>query len=217
MRGFLWKDIELLKQNRSVAGIVLIMTIFMICVKNESFIVIYLAMMGGFVAMSTISYDEADHGMGFLMTLPSDRKTYVKEKYILGYGLSFSLFFVGIVLSRVIGMLRGGTMERGEWLITCLFGILIIAVAMVVLIPVQLKFGSDNGRIVMASVFLGIFGTIYLIAKVLGTFGIDIDTVLDEVRNFEIGVSALGIFIFLLLASYISGKISVHIMKRKEF
>ena len=86
MRGFLQKDIELLKQNRSFLGLVIVMVIFFVCIRNDAFVIIYLGMMGGFHSISTISYDEADRGMGFLMTLPATRKTYAIEKYILGYG-----------------------------------------------------------------------------------------------------------------------------------
>ncbi len=48
MRGFLQKDIELLKQNRSFLGLVAVMAIFFVSVKNDAFIIIYLGMMGGF-------------------------------------------------------------------------------------------------------------------------------------------------------------------------
>ena len=45
MRGFLQKDIELLKQNRSFLGLVAVMVIFFVSVKNDAFIIIYLGMM----------------------------------------------------------------------------------------------------------------------------------------------------------------------------
>ena len=60
MRGFLQKDIELLKQNRSFLGLVIVMVIFFVCIRNDAFVIIYLGMMGGFLSISTISYDEAD-------------------------------------------------------------------------------------------------------------------------------------------------------------
>ena len=101
MRGFLQKDIELLKQNRSFLGLVIVMVIFFVCIRNDAFVIIYLGMMGGFLSISTISYDEADRGMGFLMTLPATRKTYAIEKYILGYGVSFLLLLTGFVVSAI--------------------------------------------------------------------------------------------------------------------
>lgn len=217
MRGFLQKDIELLKQSRSFIGIVAVMTIFMVCVKNESFIIIYLGMMGGFLAMSTISYDEADHGMGFLMTLPASRKTYAIEKYILGYGVSFVLLLAGVVVSSLADMFRGVVMEPGEWLLTLETGILIVALFMVVLVPVQLKFGADNGRIVMAAVFMSCFGLIYLMIKIAESFGVDAEQVLRNMLAFRTSVIMLATAIFLIAASCISCRISIHIMERKEY
>ena len=43
-------------------------------------------------------------------------------------------------------------------MLTCETGILIVALILILLIPVQLKIGEDNGRIVMAAVFGGSFG-----------------------------------------------------------
>ena len=217
MRGFLQKDIELLKQNRSFLGLVAVMVIFFVSVKNDAFIIIYLGMMGGFLSISTISYDEADRGMGFLMTLPAARKTYAIEKYILGYGVSFLLLLTGFVVSVTANHFRGVAVDQGEWMLTCETGILIVVLCMVLLIPVQLKFGADNGRIVMAAVVGGTFGLIYLIAKVIQSFGVDPDQMLLEVQNLGIGLISLIILVFLGLTSYISCRVNIHIMERKEF
>ena len=217
MRGFLQKDIELLKQNRSFLGLVIVMVIFFVCIRNDAFVIIYLGMMGGFLSISTISYDEADLGMGFLMTLPATRKTYAIEKYILGYGVSFLLLLTGFVVSAIANHFHGVAMEQGEWMLTCETGILIVALILILLIPVQLKFGVDNGRIVMAAVFGGSFGLAYLTAKVMQNFGVDLDQLLYEVQNLGIGMITLIIVVFLGLTSYISCRISIHIMERKEF
>lgn len=217
MRGFLQKDMELLKQSRSFIGIVIVMTIFMVCIKNESFIIIYLGMMGGFLTMSTISYDEADHGMGFLMTLPASRRVYAIEKYILGYGVSFTFLLAGVVISSLTDLLRGIAMEPGEWFLTVETGILIVALFMVVLVPVQLKFGADNGRIVMVAVFLSCFGLVYLMIKITESLGTDTEQLLQDVLNLGAPVITLVTAIFLIAVSCISCRISIHIMERKEF
>lgn len=41
-----------------------------------------MTMFGAMIAVGTLSYDETDNGLAFLMTLPVDRKTYVREKYL---------------------------------------------------------------------------------------------------------------------------------------
>lgn len=217
MRGFLQKDIELLKQNQSFLGLVAIMVIFFISVRNDTFIVVYLGMMGGVLTMSTITYDEADRGMGFLMTLPASRKTYAIEKYVLGYGVSFSLLLVGFVVSVVANRFRGVVLAQGEWMLSCETGILIAALILVLLIPAQLKFGPDNGRIVIAAIIGGCLGLFYLGAKIIKGFGVDLDQALYEMQDLGIGVISLIIVAALVITSYISCRISIHIMERKEF
>lgn len=41
-----------------------------------------MTMFGAMIAVGTLSYDETDNRLAFLMTLPGDRKTYVREKYL---------------------------------------------------------------------------------------------------------------------------------------
>lgn len=217
MRGFLQKDMELLIQNRSIPVVVLVMTVFMICAKNESFVVSYLGMMGVFLAMSTISYDEADRGLGYLMTLPTSRKIYAMEKYVLGYGVSVVLLAFGILAWILTDMLRGIHLETDELMLNCEAGVLVVAVMMVVLVPVQLKFGMDNGRIIMVAVFMGIFSVAYLAVKVAENIGMDMDQLLMDIQSLGIPVLAAIFLVFLGIVTYISCKISIRIMERKEF
>ena len=217
MRGFLQKDMELLIQNRSIPVVVLVMTVFMICAKNESFVVSYLGMMGVFLAMSTISYDEADRGLGYLMTLPTSRKIYAMEKYVLGYGVSVVLLAFGILAWILTDMLRGIHLEINELMLNCETGVLVVTVMMVVLVPVQLKFGMDNGRIIMAAVFMGIFSVAYLVVKVAENIGMDMDQLLMDIQSLGIPVLAVIFLVFLGIVTYISCKISIRIMERKEF
>ena len=217
MRGFLQKDMELMTQNRSMPVIILVMTVFMICAKNESFVVSYLGMMGGFVSMSTISYDEADQGMGYLMTLPSTRRLYVVEKYIFGYGVSILFLAFGILAWLVADIFRGISLEPEELLMNCGIGLLIVVVMLVVLVPIQLKFGTDNGRIVMAAVFMGIFGAVYLVSRVAEEAGIDMDQLLVDIRSSGIPVLFLICLVLLGSVTFISCGISICILERKEF
>lgn len=217
MRGFLQKDIELLVQNRSLPGIILVMVVFMVCVKNESFIISYLGMMGGFMVMSTISYDEADHGMGFLMTLPSTRRIYAIEKYVMGYGVSFILLIIGAAVSAAVNLIHGVPVEKGEMMLNCEAGLLIVAVMMLVLVPVQLKFGADNGRIVMVAVFMCVFAAIYLAAQAAENMGVNVDQLLMDIQSFGIPAVLAVLLVLVGAASCISCLISIRIMERKEF
>lgn len=82
MKGFLKKDLALLRNTGKVYFAVVGMGIILGLVNKEmrsfssSFIMIMLALTG----VSTLSYDDFENGMPFLMSLPVSRKTCVKEK-----------------------------------------------------------------------------------------------------------------------------------------
>src|SRR5699024_992586 len=108
MKGLMIKDWKLLKnQGRFYAVIVIFALIIMIA--NESgytFAGYYLTFLASLFTLSTFSYDEENGGTGFLMTLPADRKTYVKEKFLFGILLTGGSWLVSCLLSAVFLMIR---------------------------------------------------------------------------------------------------------------
>ena len=83
MSGLIEKDLRLTLTRKQTLLIFLIMAFFMGASIDGAFIVSYLTMLGTIIAIGTITYDEYDNGYAFLMTLPFDRKTYVKDKYLI--------------------------------------------------------------------------------------------------------------------------------------
>ena len=82
MRGLLEKDFRLTFIRKQTLLIFFIMAIVMGVSMDGSFLVGYLTMLASIVALGTISFDEFENGFPFIMTLPFDRKTYVREKYL---------------------------------------------------------------------------------------------------------------------------------------
>ncbi len=87
----------------------------------------------------------------------------------------------------------------------------------IVLIPLQLKFGPENGRIIMVAVFMALFGVFYLTVKTAESSGVDVDQVMLDIQSLGIPVIAGVFIVFLGIASFISCLISIRIMERKEF
>ena len=87
MKGLLKKDLALLANTAKVYLAVIAMGIFLGIIKQDmrNFVLSWSVIMLGITGLSTISYDDFDNGMPFLMTLGVSRKTYVKEKYLLCY------------------------------------------------------------------------------------------------------------------------------------
>ena len=85
MKGLLIKDIRLMKNMRNSIIMILLIAVSMgAYMKDVSFIITYLALIGASFTTSTMSYDEFDNGYTFLLSLPVTRKGYVLEKYAFG-------------------------------------------------------------------------------------------------------------------------------------
>lgn len=136
---------------------------------------------------------------------------------VLGYGVSFLLLAAGTVIAAVSSIFRNSGLEKGDLMLSFETGVMVVAVIMIFLVPVQLKFGAENGRIIMAAVFMGLFGVFYFVVKVAESLGVDMDQVMVDIQSLGIPVIAGVILVFLGIASFISCLISIRIMERKEF
>ena len=86
MRGLLEKDIRLLLHSKQTFLCVIAITIILGVTQKNTFVLGYSTFLMAALLVSTLSYDEMDHGLAFLFTLPIDRKIYVREKYLLCIG-----------------------------------------------------------------------------------------------------------------------------------
>ncbi|MCF0261227.1 MAG: ABC-2 transporter permease, partial [Erysipelotrichaceae bacterium] len=85
MKGLLVKDCFLLFQRKQSLLMILAVCIFVGMAVGGEFVISYMTILGAIFALSTISYDDADNGMMFLMTLPISKKQYVLSKYVFGF------------------------------------------------------------------------------------------------------------------------------------
>ena len=94
----------------------------------------------------------------------------------------------------------------------------IMIVIQAIMLPFQLKFGGDKGRIAM----IGAFGALAVIALVIvkgakAIFNIDLVNMLDNLPTVSMGVFIAITIIIALLMLWGSMKISLSIMNKKEF
>ena len=205
MSGLLEKDIcLLLRGHRNM-----LILFFMICVflglgQPGTFILGYLPSLMLVVLIGTFSCDESDNGFPFLFTLPIDRKTYIQEKYVFCVGgtvVSFAIAWVLYMASQVlhgVSNLSGLLLENAG---TIPVFLAVFFIALSVMIPVQIKFGAESARVLMA----GIAGeaTLDQIAELLGT-------ITGNVPG-QAGIFAVSIAVVL-----ISYGISVRFMEKRE-
>ena len=214
----MWKkDLALIGTNRSVLAAVVLVTVLMIVAQNYQFVMFYAALMGGFQMLGTITYDTANNGMEYLLTLPVTRKQYAAEKYLFGYGFGLALLFFGTVVAIVSALVTGNPFDPAEMAFTLECALLLLGFLLAAFLPIQFKYGSDNGRVIMFSVFVVAFLCVFAVGKAAESFGIDLEALLIQLQALGVPVIFAGLAVLLAAASFISWKVSCGILEKKEY
>ena len=217
MKGMLVKDFKLMKGQRNffavIAAIAIGMSIFM---DEPSFTIGYMTFVGSLFTLSTISYDEFDHGNVFLFSLPVSRKGYTVEKYGFGLIAGGVSWLFATAAAGIAGVLKNTVMIKD----TVMIALLVLPVLMILLaimLPFQFRFGGEKGRIAMIGAVGLMFAAAFAAARVAGVFHVDLVSVWNRLLAVSMGKFLAGIFGTAIAGLLLSLKISIAIMNKKEF
>ena len=218
MKGLLKKDLAILFCNRAmlVAAIIVFAAVAFMGSGGGQFIVAYMAIFVPMVINSTISYDDTDHGMAYLMTLPVTRRQYVYSKYVFSAGAGFLCWIFSCVMGTLSNLMHGSKEEPGEWLFLCLMSLGILLFTSSLIIPVQLKFGAEKAKIAMLLIMVGVAGVTWLfinIKKAVFPDGMKLISFLNVYPFAYVGI----VLLFVLAAFFISLFVSIRIFEKKEW
>ena len=217
MLGLIEKDLRLTFARKQTLLIFFVMALIMGISMDVSFIVGYLTMLAAVISIGTISYDEYDNGFAFLMTLPFDRKTYVREKYLFCLIMSAAAWCIGAVLYFIGSTVRHGGVNLIEELPMLIAFIPVMYLSSAIMIPVQLKYGSERSRIVLFILFGCIAVLIFAAKDFFSGTETPITELIRTIDNLSPAVVLLAIIAVCALASGVSYMLSIRIMKKKEF
>ncbi|HIX29830.1 MAG TPA: ABC-2 transporter permease [Candidatus Blautia stercoravium] len=215
MKGLLMKDFALMKgQRRFFLMLLLIGMIPVLAGGNVGFLTGCLPFGLCFFSISTISYDEIDNSLPFLLILPVSRREYAGEKYVCGiiWGVGASL------LCQLFGM--GYGIFHDDFLVVPYLvqgGVtsVIMIGFLAVMIPIQLKFGSEKGRIFLFGIVLAVMGSIAALNRLIN-LSIEAEKAVGFFTDIPVWGYVLGSIVLCVLVLGISYGISVRIMEKKE-
>ena len=194
MKGLLIKDFLLMKNYKQVMLFMLIIGIF-VGMNDISFASGYILVFVSILSMSTITYDEANHGLNTLFT-------YVKEKYL------FSLIITGIGFELVTILScfsKSGFVEIVAILSTSL---LLLSISL----PFQLKEGNEKGRIVSFVVVFGFIFVFVFLNQFIPKFFQSIESLLNTL---DPTMFSVGLLITSFILYFISMLISIRVYKNR--
>lgn len=217
MKGLLIKDIRLMKNMKnSLLMIILIAVAMSSYLQDLSFLVVYMSLIGATFTTSTLSYDEFDKGLSFLLSLPVTRKHYVMEKYLLGLILGGGGWLFGAVLSIVSGTVRN-IVPLTDGILVALMGLPTALLLISILLPFHLKFGGEKGRVIMVVAMGLLFGILVGAAKIAEYMNIDLNGMFDNLSALGSGAVAAAAVTIGVVILLLSLRVSIGIMEKKEF
>lgn len=219
MKGLLKKDLALLTNVTKVYLAVIAMGIFLGIIKQDmrNFVLSWSVIMLGITGLSTISYDDFDNGMPFLMSLSVSRRTYVKEKYLLCYITALAGCLISFAAGCLIFKMKPVD-PRGESLLAFLS--LFFATAGIMLafmIPIRLRFGPEQSRVVGIGLVVVIWIAVFGITRIMKQLPVSVKEILNKIGNASDGMVVLGFFLIFIVISGISYGYSVRVLEKKEF
>lgn len=218
MRAMLIKDVNLLKGQKQFFGALLVMIILFTVIQSDpTFSITYTTFMFAILTMTTMSYDDFENGMCYLLTLPVSRREYVTEKYIFGVLSSLCGCIGASLVTVAAGYIKGTAYPWEEWTATVISCTFLLSLVLSVTTPIQLKFGSEKSRMAVFGVFA--FGSlvVFVIVKLCQAAQIDIHAVLESAFVENLTKTAWGICIAAAAVLAVSWLVSVRILEKREF
>lgn len=218
MKGLILKDFYLLKQLKTTFGIMFILSVIILFANekgdNLQFIIGYMTIIGAMSVVNTISYDETNNSNLFLMTLPISKKLYTIEKYCFGTIIGIMFWAVSLVITTICIIIKQVDIIWIEYLIisVSLLGLLFILLS--IMIPIELKFGAEKGRIIIICTIMAVAFGGSLLVKFLDKNKINYVKYLNIIFN----KNWIWFVIIAIIAVIfcISVMISIYIMEKKQ-
>ena len=217
MRGLMEKDIRLTLTRKQTLLIFFVMALILGISMDGSFLIGYLTMLATIISIGTISYDEYDNGLAFLMTLPFERKTYVREKYVFTFLMACGAWCIGALVDCAGCLIRHDPLHLASDLPMLLSILPVMFLSAAIMIPLQLKYGAEKSRTVLFIIF-GVIAVIILGSQsVLHGTANPFSSIAAGLDSLPSALIFTAITAVCALLSFISYLWCVRIMEKKEF
>ncbi|RHS09187.1 ABC-2 transporter permease [Coprobacillus sp. AF13-15] len=216
MKGLFYKDFCYIKESKFLLVLLVVFGFgFSYFYKNPNFVLGYFSIFPSIMLMSTLSYDSYNHGLTTLFTLPINRKDYLKQKYLLGFILG--IFFLIIASTSYYQIEHSFKFINSDFIQGCflilIFSYLVIGFA----VPVGVYFEAQKSQLAMIIVFGGLFLITFILYFIIQLTGFNVETLLDFYIENQLSLVCILCTFFVAFINYLSCKISLKLINKKEY
>ncbi len=217
MKALFIQDFRYMLTQKSFLVLIALVGIVLALTQNDNYIFVigYLGFMGMITGMMSLTMDDQSHGLAFLFSLPIDRRTYVREKYIfiVLMGVSFSIFATALCL--LFRMFAEYKAPLDEILATALGTFFVMLLFVCFMLPLQLKFGAERARLA-SFIAIGLFFAAVIVAGLVVNFANALPFIQAFLSMSPVALTGIGAA-FLIVCLRISYSASLRVMLRREF
>lgn len=217
MKGLIVKDMCLLLQQKKTILAIIVLSFFLNINSDGSFVICYLPFVCSFLALGSISYDEYDNGYSFLFTLPIERKTYIKEKYLFSMLVAVVSWLAGCLIAIAFYLSKGemASLKLGMTTAVVIFPVMLFFYS--ITLPLQFYYGTEKSRIAMFGVYGVLLLAGYLAVRIGEHLGVNILQILEQFFEKDTLLAGVAFFAATLVTFFLSCLISISILHKKEF
>ena len=221
MKGLLVKDFRVIMVQKKLLILYFFVSIMLSYAMDTSFIVSYFPMIGLMLIISTISYDNHENGMGFLMTMPVRPGEYAVAKYIFAVTGLFITWAFAVVMQFISLFIRKTPFTPSELFMEDFMILPIFFLILSVMVPMEFKFSSEKSKIVLF-VICGIIILILIAGKGAAEYLSNaLGFAFEALAAKAAGIAPLTVIFVLYALSVVilsvSMVCSIRIMQKKEF
>ncbi|MGN0386936.1 MAG: ABC-2 transporter permease [Lachnospiraceae bacterium] len=217
MRGLLEKDFRLLWKRKNYLLMIGVLVVLFSTTMDGYFIASYVPIICVLLTVSTISYDEFDNGYPFLMVLPITPKTYAVEKYVLAAITGGISFLFTIILFVVETLLQNQPIDMAVLMEKLVVFVPFYVTLISILVPTQLKFGSEKSRVVILLIAGIVFLAVILGKKIISLTPEGMTGITGRLQSIPDETFLWTGVVLLVFFAWISAGISISIMNHKEY
>lgn len=206
MSGLLIKDLCFIKRQKIFFFVIIILVLAW---QNIAFVASYSGILSSSLVVATMSYDNFEGSLGYLMTLPVTRKDYVRSKYLISLICSFSFLAIAIVAGAVFRLANGVNFSYLDFGDAFVSMVVVDTALTTVNIPSVFKWGTDKGRMATFAIVAVCVAAVYVLFET----GLEMPAFL---RNIDFFAGAAGVLALSAILRLISYTVSVRILEKKE-
>ena len=211
MLGLIKKDLLTIK-TVSKPLIIIIIALLALSIQTKTEDVIYMLPLIGVISfLSTFSYDQFNNWDAYTSTLPNGRKNQIKSKYLTSVIIITTLTLLSVLFSLLITKINQKPINIDQIITQTLVILLTSTITISLLFPVMIKYGAQNGRLIVFIIVisLALLSTLTTKTKEINILN-DIEKIIENHTHIIILLTSL----IVLIISYL---ISKKIYQNKEF